>query len=112
MSDGYRGTLSLFADIAYRMAMLNPALGDRVLKTPGVVMIDKIDLHLHSRWQARILEGFVRIFPNVQFIVTRHLPVSWLQCLVTIFAFLTARPRRFLRRRHTDVMRETFSSLF
>lgn len=75
MSDGYRGTLSLFADIAYRMAMLNPALGDRVLKTPGVVMIDKIDLHLHSRWQARILEGFVRIFPNVQFIVTRHLPV-------------------------------------
>ena len=75
MNDGYRGTLSLFADIAYRMAMLNPALGDRVLKTPGVVMIDEIDLHLHSRWQARILEGLVRIFPNVQFIVTRHLPV-------------------------------------
>lgn len=49
MSDGYRGTSSLFADIAYRMAMLNPALGDRVLKTPGVVMIDEIDLHLHPR---------------------------------------------------------------
>lgn len=49
MSDGYRGTSSLFADIAYRMAMLNPALRDRVLKTPGVVMIDEIDLHLHPR---------------------------------------------------------------
>lgn len=49
MSDGYRGTSSLFADIAYRMAMLNPALGDRVLKTPGVVMIDEIDLHLYPR---------------------------------------------------------------
>ena len=75
MSDGYRGTLSLFADIAYRMAMLNPALGDRVLETPGVVMIDEIDLHLHPRWQARILEDLVRIFPNVQFIVTTHSPV-------------------------------------
>ena len=75
MSDGYRGTLSLFADIAYRMAMLDPALGDRVLETPGVVMIDEIDLHLYSRWLARILEDFVRIFPNVQFIVTTNSPV-------------------------------------
>lgn len=75
MSDGYRGTLSLFADIAYRMAMLNPALGERVLETPGVVMIDEIDLHLHPRWQARILEDLVHIFPNVQFIVTTHSPV-------------------------------------
>lgn len=75
MSDGYRGTLSLFADIAYRMAMLNPALGNRVLETPGVVMIDEIDLHLHPRWQARILEDLVRIFPNVQFIVTTHSPI-------------------------------------
>lgn len=38
-------------------------------------MIDKIDLHLHPRWQARILEDLVRIFPNVQFIVTTHSPV-------------------------------------
>ena len=75
MSDGYRGTLSLFADIAYRMAMLNPALGDRVLETPGVVMIDEIDLHLHPHWQARILEDLVRIFPNVRLIVTTHSPV-------------------------------------
>lgn len=75
MSDGYRGTLSLFADIAYRMATLNPALGERVLETPGVVMVDEIDLHLHPRWQARILEDLIRIFPNVQFIVTTHSPV-------------------------------------
>lgn len=75
MSDGYRGTLSLFADIAYRMATLNPALGSSVLETPGVAMIDEIDLHLHPRWQARILEDLVRIFPNVQFIVTTHSPV-------------------------------------
>ncbi len=38
-------------------------------------MIDEIDLHLHPRCQARILEDLVRIFPNVQFIVTTHSPV-------------------------------------
>lgn len=38
-------------------------------------MIDEIDLHLHPRCQARILEDLVRIFPNVQFILTTHSPV-------------------------------------
>ena len=75
MSDGYRGTLSLIADIAYRMATLNPALGERVLQTPGVVLIDEIDLHLHPKWQARILGDLINIFPNVQFIVTTHSPI-------------------------------------
>ena len=75
MSDGYRSTLSLIADIAYRMATLNPAMGKGVLETPGAVMIDEIDLHLHPRWQARILEDLINIFPNVQFITTTHSPL-------------------------------------
>ena len=75
MSDGYRGTISLIADIAYRMATLNPALREHVLETPGVVLIDEIDLHLHPHWQARILDDLVRVFPNVQFITTTHSPV-------------------------------------
>lgn len=74
LSDGYRSTLSMFADIAYRMAILNPSLGGNVLETPGVVMIDEVDLHLHPRWQGRILGDLRRIFPNVQFIVTTHAP--------------------------------------
>lgn len=75
LSDGYRTTLSMVADIAYRMALLNPALGKRVLETPGVVLVDEIDLHLHPLWQARILGDLAEIFPNVQFIVTTHAPV-------------------------------------
>ena len=75
MSDGYRGTLNLVADVARRMAMLNPALCDKVLEAPGVVMIDEVDLHLHPRWQAKILGDLANIFPNVQFIVTSHSPI-------------------------------------
>ena len=75
MSDGYKNTLSMIGDIAYRMAVLNPTLGDQVLeKTPGVVLIDEIDLHLHPQWQQTILNDFHAIFPEVQFIVSSHAP--------------------------------------
>ncbi len=75
MSDGYKGTISLVADIAYRMAVLNPQLGENVLKnTDGIVLVDEIDLHLHPAWQHRILSDLMEIFPKVQFIVTTHAP--------------------------------------
>lgn len=75
MSDGYKNTLSMIGDIAYRMAILNPTLGEHVLeRTPGIVLIDEIDLHLHPQWQQTILSDLHAIFPGVQFIVTSHAP--------------------------------------
>ncbi len=75
MSDGYKNTLSMIGDIAYRMAVLNPMLEDAVLeKTPGIVLIDEIDLHLHPQWQQTILKDLHAIFPKVQFIVSSHAP--------------------------------------
>lgn len=75
MSDGYKNTLSMIGDIAYRMAVLNPQAGMEVLtKTPGIVLIDEIDLHLHPEWQQTILEELQNIFPRVQFLITSHAP--------------------------------------
>jgi predicted ATP-binding protein involved in virulence len=37
-------------------------------------MIDELDLHLHPKWQRRIIEDLRRIFPKIQFIVTTHSP--------------------------------------
>ncbi|MCM1222848.1 MAG: AAA family ATPase [Lachnospiraceae bacterium] len=75
LSDGYRNTLSLIADVAYRMAILNPQfLGNVTKKTPGIVLIDEVDLHLHPIWQKRILKTLKNVFPLVQFIVTTHSP--------------------------------------
>jgi len=75
LSDGYKSTISLVADIAYRMAVLNPQLlGNICRETKGVILIDEIDLHLHPSWQQRILGDLTSIFPNVQFIVTTHAP--------------------------------------
>lgn len=75
MSDGYKNTLSMIGDIAYRMAVLNPMLGDKVLEeTSGVVVIDEIDLHLHPKWQQTIISDLNTIFPKIQFIVSSHAP--------------------------------------
>ncbi|MCD8347006.1 MAG: AAA family ATPase [Lachnospiraceae bacterium] len=75
MSDGYKNTLSMIGDIAYRMAVLNPTLGERVLEeTPGIVLIDEVDLHLHPQWQQTILKDLHEVFPNIQFVVTSHAP--------------------------------------
>lgn len=75
LSDGYKGTICLIADIAYRMAVLNPQLEEKVLeKTGGIVLIDEVDQHLHPAWQQRILADLMNTFPQVQFIVSTHAP--------------------------------------
>lgn len=75
LSDGYKSTISLVADIAYRMAVLNPQLlGSVCSQTDGIVLIDEVDLHLHPEWQQQILADLTAIFPKVQFIVTTHAP--------------------------------------
>lgn len=75
LSDGIRTILNMVADIAYRMAVLNPQLlGEALQRTDGIVLIDEIDMHLHPAWQKRILKDLCHIFPKIQFIVTTHAP--------------------------------------
>jgi predicted ATP-binding protein involved in virulence len=75
LSDGQRTMLGLFCDLARRAAMLNPHFGgDASARTSGVVLIDELDLHLHPKWQRRIIQDLRRTFPKVQFICTTHSP--------------------------------------
>jgi predicted ATP-binding protein involved in virulence len=76
MSDGQRALIGLVADIARRACLLNAAvLGAVTLReTPGLVLIDELDLHLHPRWQRRVVADLKRIFPKIQFFATTHSP--------------------------------------
>ncbi len=75
LSDGIRSMLAMVGDIAYRCVKLNPHLGiEAALKTPGVVMIDEVDMHLHPGWQQTVLGQLQAAFPKIQFIVTTHSP--------------------------------------
>lgn len=79
LSDGYRIMLALVIDLAHRMATTNPFMEDP-LTSPAIVLIDEVDLHLHPRWQQRVLDDLKRVFPNTQFIVSTHSP----QVLTTV----------------------------
>lgn len=75
LSDGYRNVLAMVADLARRAAVLNPQLGAAAAaQTPGIVLIDELDLHLHPSWQRRIVDDLRRTFPKLQFIATTHSP--------------------------------------
>jgi predicted ATP-binding protein involved in virulence len=75
LSDGQRGIAALVGDLAMRAAQLNPQLEASALEeTPGVVLIDEVDLYLHPKWQRSILKNLSAVFPKVQFICTTHSP--------------------------------------
>jgi predicted ATP-binding protein involved in virulence len=77
LSDGYRAAFTLAGDLYRRLLDMtsNPGLDDPRLIS-AVVLIDEIDLLLHPRWQRVVLQGLRDAFPNVQFIVTTHSPVT------------------------------------
>jgi predicted ATP-binding protein involved in virulence len=75
LSDGVRSMIAMAADIAHRAVRLNAMLGrEAVIKTPGLVLIDEVDLHLHPAWQQTVLESLLAAFPGIQFVVTTHSP--------------------------------------
>lgn len=75
LSDGERVAIALISDIARRMCLLNPHLATEVARqTPGVVLIDELDIHLHPKWQRLLVKGLAKAFPLVQFIATSHSP--------------------------------------
>ncbi len=75
LSDGQRSFLALVADLAIRMVSLNPQLETKALmQTPGIVLIDELDLHLHPGWQRKAIESLRTTFPELQFFATTHSP--------------------------------------
>jgi predicted ATP-binding protein involved in virulence len=75
LSHGQRNILSMVGDIAFKSILLNPHLKENALRiTPGIVLIDEIDLHLHPRWQRIIIPALQKSFPEIQFVATTHSP--------------------------------------
>ncbi len=74
LSLGYQTTLTWITDLALRMYDRYPE-SSNPLAEPGIVLIDNIDLHLHPRWQRRMMTDVAGLFPAVQFIATAHSPL-------------------------------------
>lgn len=73
LSDGEKCTIALIGDLARRLALANPSMVNP-LEGTGIALIDEIELHMHPKWQRKIIPTLRDTFPNIQFIVTTHSP--------------------------------------
>lgn len=80
LSAGYQSLLWMIMDLAYRMAVLNPNIGSNIEQVTGIVVIDEIDMHLHPKWQWKVVDALKETFPNVQFIMATHSPMVISSC--------------------------------
>ena len=74
LSFGYQTTTALLVDIAANM-MDNFSKSKTPLSEPVIILIDEIDLHLHPKWQRKVIDKLSQYFPKAQFIVTAHSPL-------------------------------------
>ena len=75
LSDGIRNMIAMVGDLAHRAVRLNRHHGEAAVRlTPGIVLVDEVDMHLHPAWQQTILDSLRGAFPRVQWIVTTHSP--------------------------------------
>ena len=87
LSAGQRTMVALSAEIAIKAVTQNAYLvsEDRVTsnddflpevlqQTPGLVLIDEIDVHLHPKWQRRVVADLKENLSQIQFVCTSHSP--------------------------------------
>lgn len=74
LSSGETSLLNLFLSILRDHDLCKISF-DKPEDIRGIVVVDEIDLHLHSQHQHEILPNLMKIFPRVQFVVTTHSPL-------------------------------------
>ena len=74
LSSGETSLLNLFLSILRDFDLSSSSL-TKAEDIRGIVIVDEIDLHLHVAHQYTILPQLMKMFPNVQFVVTTHSPL-------------------------------------
>jgi len=72
LSDGEQRLFSLVTDIARNLSLQES--GAPIPRRSAVILIDEIDVHLHPKWQRKIVPALEDLFPECQFIATTHSP--------------------------------------
>lgn len=73
LSDGYKSVMTWVADLVSRLAKKQPNRDLRDFE--GIVLVDEIGLHLHLKWEAKLVNKLRTTFPKIQFLFTTHSPV-------------------------------------
>jgi AAA domain, putative AbiEii toxin, Type IV TA system len=74
LSDGYRAFVGWVADLLYHVCFGCPP-GKKLVESCGIVLVDEIDLHLHPKWQMKVISTVAKALPKMQFVFTSHSPL-------------------------------------
>jgi predicted ATP-binding protein involved in virulence len=74
LSSGEAMLISLFGSLLMEYDKLNTDGARTLADVKGIVLIDEIDLNLHIKFAKEIVPKLIRLFPNVQFVITTHSP--------------------------------------
>lgn len=75
LSAGQALLFNLFATIIRYADMAEIQKSISLDEIEGIVLIDEIDAHLHTDLQYEVLPKLIKLFPQVQFLVTSHSPL-------------------------------------
>ena len=74
LSSGETSLLNLFLSILRDFDLCGTPFS-QAADIRGIIVVDEIDLHLHAVHQHEVLPNLIKLFPNVQFVVTTHSPL-------------------------------------
>lgn len=75
LSTGQSALFNMFATIVRYADTININNSIHLAEIKGIVVVDEIELHLHSTLQREVLPKLIALFPKVQFIITTHSPL-------------------------------------
>lgn len=75
LPDGLRSILSWLGDLLMRLDAI-PWENNSIPVTEQniILFLDEIEVHLHPKWQYKILGMLIKLFPNAQIFITTHSP--------------------------------------
>lgn len=74
LPEGLKSIICWVADLALRLEAIPWHEERDIFSQPIVLFLDEVDIHLHPKWQRRILPAIQTLLPNAQVFVSTHSP--------------------------------------
>ncbi|WP_413529969.1 AAA family ATPase [Rahnella inusitata] len=74
LPDGLKSIIGWISDLALRLEAIPWKESRDIFSQPIILFLDEVDIHLHPKWQRRILPAIQKLLPNAQVFVSSHSP--------------------------------------
>ncbi|HCM9646522.1 TPA: AAA family ATPase [Enterobacter bugandensis] len=74
LPEGLKSMITWVVDLALRLESIPWKDSCEIFAQPIILFLDEVDIHLHPKWQRRILPAIQKLLPNAQIFVSTHSP--------------------------------------